>query len=130
MLQHEMYLRAYNSMIHPVPGTHEWVQSGMEAVAPPLYRRPAGRLRKLRRREADELPNSSRVSRMHRTMTCARCLKTGHNARSCKGPVHPDSRLFSSASQPQPASQPRPASHTLPPQRVYACFHPFLIFYF
>ena len=59
----EMYLRAYNSMIHPVPGMHDWVQSGMEAVAPPLYRRPAGGLRKLRRREADELPNFSRVSR-------------------------------------------------------------------
>ena len=140
----EVYLRAYNHMIHAVPGMHDWVQSGMEPVAPPLYRRPTGRPKKLRRRETDEQPTSSRVFRRNRKMTCARCLKTGHNTRSCKGPVHPNSRLVGSSSQPMPpsqlASQPMPASQPASqPMRVskpssqpisthrVQCFHPCFI---
>ena len=93
----EMYLRAYNSMIYLVPNMHDCVQSLMKLVAPPLYRRPAGRPKKLRR-EVDELPNSNGVFKRNNKMTCARCLKAGHNARSWKEPMHPNSRLFSSAS--------------------------------
>lgn len=48
-------------MIQPIPSMHDWVESGMEPVDPPLYRRLAGRPKKLRRK-VDELPNSSRVS--------------------------------------------------------------------
>ena len=33
------YLVAYNSMMHPVPGQHDWVEIGLPVVAPPLYRK-------------------------------------------------------------------------------------------
>ncbi|KAL7161382.1 hypothetical protein ACSBR2_041941 [Camellia fascicularis] len=33
------YLVAYNSMIHPILGQHDWVEIGLPAVAPPLYRK-------------------------------------------------------------------------------------------
>ncbi|KAL7189163.1 hypothetical protein ACSBR1_038933 [Camellia fascicularis] len=33
------YLVAYNSMMHPVPGQHDWVETGLPAVAPPLYKK-------------------------------------------------------------------------------------------
>ena len=90
----EVYLLAYNSMIHPVPGEHDWVQTGMDAIAPPFYRKQTGRPKKLRRKGADEPINPYKVSRRNKGVTCAKCLQLGHNQRSCKGPVHPKSKGF------------------------------------
>ncbi|CAL5341952.1 unnamed protein product [Camellia sinensis] len=46
------------------------------------------------------------ISRQHRFIVCARCLQKGHNQRSCKGPVHPKSKLFkpTRSNQQQPSS--------------------------
>ncbi|KAL7175189.1 hypothetical protein ACSBR2_028902 [Camellia fascicularis] len=60
------YLVAYNSMMHPVPGQHEWVETEMPAVAPPLYRKQPGRPPKMRKKGIDEPINPVRVSRQHR----------------------------------------------------------------
>ncbi|KAL7237581.1 hypothetical protein ACSBR2_003812 [Camellia fascicularis] len=57
------YLVAYNSMMHPVPGQHDWVETGLPAVAPPLYRKQLGRPPKMRNKGIDEPINPVRVSR-------------------------------------------------------------------
>ncbi|KAL7212538.1 hypothetical protein ACSBR2_015268 [Camellia fascicularis] len=95
-------------MMHPVPGQHEWVETGMPAVAPPLYRKQPGRPPKIRKKGIDEPINPVRVSRQHRFIVCARCLQKGHNQRSCKGPVHPKSKLF----KPTRSNQQQPFSTT------------------
>ncbi|KAI8545893.1 hypothetical protein RHMOL_Rhmol07G0072300 [Rhododendron molle] len=67
---------------------------GSEPVQPPLMRKPSGRPRKLRGRGADEPPDENKVSRRFRVMSCSKCLKKGHNLRSCKNPIHPNSKLL------------------------------------
>lgn len=44
--------------------------------------------------EADEPPDENKVSRRFRVMSCSKCLKKGHNLRSCKNPIHPNSKLL------------------------------------
>ncbi|KAI8568527.1 hypothetical protein RHMOL_Rhmol02G0207700 [Rhododendron molle] len=90
----DTYLRVYQFMINPVPGKHDWVKTGSEPVQPPFMRKPSGRPRKLRRRGADEPPDENKVSRRFRVMSCSKCLKKGHNSRSCKNPIHPNSKLL------------------------------------
>ncbi|KAK3002352.1 hypothetical protein RJ639_022432 [Escallonia herrerae] len=80
-------------MIHPVPSEDAWVVSDLDALAPPFFRKPTGRPKKVRRRGDDEARNPSTVGRSNKYVTCARCLERGHNKRSCKVPVHPQSRL-------------------------------------
>ncbi|KAL7176493.1 hypothetical protein ACSBR2_029929 [Camellia fascicularis] len=78
----------------------------MPAMAPPLYKKQLGRPPKMRKKGIDEPINPIRVSRQHRFIVCARCLQKGHNQRSCKGPVHPKSKLFkpTRSNQQQPSS--------------------------
>ncbi|CAL5434046.1 unnamed protein product [Camellia sinensis] len=92
--------------MHPVPGQHDWVEIGLPAVAPPLYEKQPGKPPKMRKKGIDEPINPVRVSRQHRFIVCARCLQKGHNQRSCKGPVHPKSKLFkpTRSNQQQPSS--------------------------
>ncbi|KAL7166774.1 hypothetical protein ACSBR2_037452 [Camellia fascicularis] len=66
----------------------------LPAVAPPLYRKQPGRPPKMRKKGIDEPRNPARLSRQHRFIVCVICLQKGHNQRSCKGPVHPKSKLF------------------------------------
>ncbi|KAL7200652.1 hypothetical protein ACSBR1_032553 [Camellia fascicularis] len=42
----ETYLMTYSFMINPVPGEHDWIETGYDAIAPPYYRKPAERPRK------------------------------------------------------------------------------------
>ncbi|CAL5329197.1 unnamed protein product [Camellia sinensis] len=85
---------------------HDWVETGLPAVAPPLYRKQPGRLPKMRKKGIDEPINPIRVSRQHRFIVCAKCLQKGHNQRSCKGLVHLKSKLFkpTRSNQQQPSS--------------------------
>ncbi|XP_028057449.1 uncharacterized protein LOC114261379 [Camellia sinensis] len=88
-----------------IPCKHA-VEIGFPIVAPPLYRKQPGRPPKMRKKGIDEPRNPVRVSRQNRFMVCARCLQKGHNQRSCKGPVHPKSKLFKQkkSNQQQPPS--------------------------
>ncbi|KAL4355209.1 hypothetical protein GQ457_06G006110 [Hibiscus cannabinus] len=59
-----------------------------ETVIPPIIRRPVGRPKKNRKKEADEaLTATGRLGKTGVQMTCSKCGKTGHNKRSCKGQV-------------------------------------------
>ncbi|KAL7179781.1 hypothetical protein ACSBR1_043062 [Camellia fascicularis] len=132
----ETYLRTYSFMINHMPGEHDWIETRYDAIAPPYYRKPAGRPRKERNNAADEPNNLHRVSRKYKIVQCAKCISFGHNRRSCKGPVYKKSKMFKrrggtttssrkSASQPSKfsnASSQEAATHTSSSQP--AAIHP------
>ncbi|KAK8689355.1 hypothetical protein V6N13_088076 [Hibiscus sabdariffa] len=85
----------YSHFITPVRGENQWThQHGMtEIVLPPILRRPPGRPHKKRRREADEAPSQGgKVSKKGLKISCTKCGGSGHNTRTCKGPVRGNTR--------------------------------------
>ncbi|RHN59870.1 putative transcription factor interactor and regulator CCHC(Zn) family [Medicago truncatula] len=79
------YLDCYDQTITPINGQKMWPKTELPYILPPNYKRGPGRPKKLRRREPDEgsQGNWKRNSTTHR---CKKCLKYGHNARTCKVP--------------------------------------------
>jgi hypothetical protein len=70
-----------------------WPATDTEAINPPLMRRAPGRPKKKRNRSNDE-PKDSRVLPRHlSTVQCTKCLKFGHNIRSCKGKTAADKEI-------------------------------------
>ena len=60
-----------------------WRPSGVQPVQPPIKRRPPGRPKKKRTREAGEAAGR----RASISKQCRTCGKIGHNKRSCKGEI-------------------------------------------
>ncbi|KAL0438655.1 UNVERIFIED_CONTAM: hypothetical protein Slati_2348500 [Sesamum latifolium] len=89
----ETYMRVYSHMIKPVPGMHDHEESPLGPVAPPHVIKRAGRPKKARRRDANDIKEPSRISRRGLTHTCGICFRQGHNKRSCTNPPHPNSRF-------------------------------------
>ncbi|KAK4380799.1 hypothetical protein Sango_3029400 [Sesamum angolense] len=106
----ETYLRVYSHMIKPVPGMHDYEESPLGPVAPPHVIKRAGRPKKARRRDANDIKEPSRVSRRGLTHTCAICFKQGHNKRSCTNPPHPNSRFRQSSRHAQTSDDATPSS--------------------
>lgn len=79
------YLDCYDQTITPINGQKMWPKTELPCILPPNYKHGHGRPKKLRRREPDEgsQGNWKRNSTTHR---CKKCLKYGHNARTCKVP--------------------------------------------
>ncbi|KAK8691671.1 hypothetical protein V6N13_075171 [Hibiscus sabdariffa] len=80
----------YKSLIKPMRGPNQWVtDTTCEPVLPPKLKRPPGRPKTKRKREADEAPqtSTSRFTKRGVKMYCSKCGKPGHNKRSCKGEV-------------------------------------------
>ncbi|XP_039123290.1 uncharacterized protein LOC120259897 [Dioscorea cayenensis subsp. rotundata] len=70
---------AYSLEIGPMPDINQWTtNSQVNALLPPLSRRPPGRPKKNRIRAADEIKSGR-----HK---CAKCGGFGHQERSCKEP--------------------------------------------
>lgn len=81
------YKRCYAPLIYPVNGPNMWAKTGLPPIQPPPRRRPTGRPKKQRRREADEPKKGTKLVRRGTTVACKRCGRTGHNRRTCKGLV-------------------------------------------
>ncbi|KAH7861114.1 hypothetical protein Vadar_021796 [Vaccinium darrowii] len=64
---------------------------------------PAGRPRKLRRKGPEDVEDEdvNKVSIRFTVITCAKCLQRGHNLRSCKKAIHPNSKLLKKKETPQ-----------------------------
>ncbi|KAH7853589.1 hypothetical protein Vadar_004442 [Vaccinium darrowii] len=85
-------------MIHPVPGMHDYLVIGYQPLQPPLSKKQTGRPKKLRRRQADEPRDPHLASRRNINVTCAKCLGSGHNRRTCKNRIHPNSSMLKKGS--------------------------------
>ncbi|KAK9273792.1 hypothetical protein L1049_018602 [Liquidambar formosana] len=81
------YMHCYSRMIYPVGSQKFWDETGNPLMQPPSQRRPPGRPKKLRRREADEPQNPFKLRRKNAKIKCSRCQKYGHNKTTCKGEV-------------------------------------------
>ncbi|XP_052290860.1 uncharacterized protein LOC127900283 [Citrus sinensis] len=67
-LKKDTYLRCYSGMIKPIPNRTSWVDAGGDEILPPLVRRPPGRPKITRRREADEVPAHNKRYKMQCTV--------------------------------------------------------------
>lgn len=79
------YQDCYNQIISPINGQNKWPKTDYPEVLPPQFKRGPGRPKKLRRREPDEdRMENGKWSRSHTSSRCKKCLKYGHNKRTCK----------------------------------------------
>ncbi|XP_058217288.1 uncharacterized protein LOC131328355 [Rhododendron vialii] len=99
----DTYLSVYQYMINSVLGKHDWVKTDYDPIQPPFMRKPSGKPRKQRRRGEDEPPDEHKVSRRFRVMSCSKCLKKGHNLRSYKNAIDPNSKLLKKNGTPSQA---------------------------
>ena len=83
------YKACYEPVIAPINGQNIWRPSGVQPVQPPIKRKPPGRPKKKRTREAGEAADR----RAGISKQCRTCGKIGHNKRSCKGEVGGNSSL-------------------------------------
>ncbi|CAH9113495.1 unnamed protein product [Cuscuta europaea] len=74
----DMYLRVYQHMIYPVPGMHDFEDTGKGEVGPPNIKQRRGRPTKKRRDDGNDT-NHSKASRRGLTHTCKICGTLGHN---------------------------------------------------
>ncbi|KAE8735657.1 hypothetical protein F3Y22_tig00000340pilonHSYRG01097 [Hibiscus syriacus] len=79
----------YSHFIQPMRGPNQWlIDTTYERVIPLTIRRPPGRPKKKRRKEANEPTNShATMSKKGLMMYCSKCGQPGHNQRTCKGIV-------------------------------------------
>ncbi|KAH9764284.1 SWIM-type domain-containing protein [Citrus sinensis] len=83
-LKKDTYIRGYSRMIHPILDKDSWPNPGGDEILPPLMKRPHGRPKINKRREADEVPPESKRYRLQ----CKCCKEYGHNRRGC--PTNPE----------------------------------------
>lgn len=79
----EMYKKAYDEIVYPMPGEDHWIKTNYEKIDPPLYRIQPGRPKKVRIRGPEEPKNPYRMRKGGIIMRCSRCRATGHNAKTC-----------------------------------------------
>ena len=83
------YLLAYNPMVYPVPGKHDWTRTDGPDIVPPVFQINQGRKQEKRRKGKFEVPKPKDTSRMG-TITCSNCKKQGHKYTSCTQELRPD----------------------------------------
>ncbi|KAL4280336.1 hypothetical protein GQ457_03G020480 [Hibiscus cannabinus] len=82
----------YSHFITPMRGPNQWVEdTTCEAVREPKLRRPPGKPKKKRVKEADEpiysISSNVRFTKKGVTIYCSKCGKASHNQRTCNGEV-------------------------------------------
>ncbi|XP_071902243.1 uncharacterized protein [Coffea arabica] len=108
------YLKTYAYTITPVPSDIYWITTEEESINPPAVKRMPGRPKKLRRKAQDE-PKKGQVStRKGLVVHCKRCFQPRRNSRTCKNPIHPNSKFYkapeASAAEPIAESSTQPQS--------------------
>ncbi|XP_065858875.1 uncharacterized protein [Euphorbia lathyris] len=83
----DVYLGEYSHVINPIPGPEEWVRTELPNIHPWVVKKPSGRPKKKRNRQADEPHNPFKVTRAGGKILCGRCKMEGHNSRGCKAAI-------------------------------------------
>ncbi|KAG8376562.1 hypothetical protein BUALT_Bualt09G0076300 [Buddleja alternifolia] len=129
-LKKDTYLRVYRHMINPVPGMNEYEESTLGVVDPPNVMPRAGRPRKVRRRDGNDIRSQTNVSRKGLTHTCTICGEQGHNKvghnkhisqtevppEAATEDVPPPSQHTSAAYATEDSQVPPPSLSEMPPQ--------------
>ena len=86
------YLAAYEPMIYPVPGEHDWTRTSGPDIEPPKFHVKKGRRKEKRIKGRFEVPKPKESSRMA-TITCSNCGLQGHRYTNCKQQLRPELAL-------------------------------------
>lgn len=86
------YEKAYQHLIYPVPGEHDWVRTTTLDIDPPKFNKHPSRPKKSRRKSVGEETQHSGRVRMT-TITCSNCKNHGHKYTSCPQPLRPDLKI-------------------------------------
>ncbi|CAI9300523.1 unnamed protein product [Lactuca saligna] len=85
----ETWKNMYSFTIQPINGRNMWEKSTCPTtLLPSKHHVPIGRPKKKRRRsamEVEDLVKGNQLSRAQKSVTCSKCNKIGHDARTCKG---------------------------------------------
>ncbi|XP_019157212.1 PREDICTED: uncharacterized protein LOC109153808 [Ipomoea nil] len=93
----ESYLRTYAHTLQPMNGELFWPKTQFEEILAPIPKKMAGRPKRKRNREANEVPTrqkpstttttmgsvKTRVSKRGKQMHCSLCKNPGHYKRTC-----------------------------------------------
>jgi hypothetical protein len=82
----EMYKKAYEPVIYPMPSQEQWIPTQHDKLEPPVSRVALGRPKKVRKRQVDEHRDPKNPNRMRKfgaRMKCSMCKGRGHNKKAC-----------------------------------------------
>ncbi|KAJ0428678.1 putative transcription factor interactor and regulator CCHC(Zn) family [Helianthus annuus] len=82
--------KVYSYKIGPINGRSMWPRAHCSTkLLEPMYHKPVGRPRKMRRKDEmekeDSMVKDGKLSRKWKTVTCGSCGGKGHNKRRCTG---------------------------------------------
>ena len=87
-----LYVAAYEPMIYPVPGEHDWTKTPGPDIDPPEFKIKKGRKKEKRAKGRFEVPKPKDTSRLG-TITCSNCGIQGHRYTSCLKQLKPELAL-------------------------------------
>ena len=88
----DFYAAAYEPMIFPVPGEHDWTRTPGPDIEPPAFKIKRGRRKEKRIKGKFEVPKPKETSRMG-TITCGNCGLQGHRYTNCLKQLKPELAL-------------------------------------
>lgn len=108
----EAYQACYEPIIYPTNGQNMWQSTQFSDILPPPLKRPPGRPKRSRNKDADEKlkEGTRKMSRRGWVNKCSKCGQPGHKKGSCKGP----SGSQQAQTQAQQQSVPAAAAQTQP----------------
>ncbi|XP_024969759.1 uncharacterized protein LOC112509126 [Cynara cardunculus var. scolymus] len=96
----DLFKMTYENTIRPLNGSNMRTPTPYLKPNPPKERRMPGRP-SIKRKRSESESQGTRVTQSGKTMTCSNCLKTGHNARTCKNEKkNPPSKLVKPKGRP------------------------------
>ena len=77
------YMQAYGGHVFPLRDKDEWEPVEATPILPPHYEKYAGRRKKNRRKQPEEMADGTRLSKAGSIMHCGYCREAGHNRGGC-----------------------------------------------
>ncbi|GAA0186085.1 hypothetical protein LIER_33373 [Lithospermum erythrorhizon] len=79
------FLQTYTHLLNPMYGMHQWNNDDGMALQPPAHVKHAGRPKKSRKKDIDEIRKIWRTEKLRKWVIAhyGWCRQTGHNQRSC-----------------------------------------------
>jgi hypothetical protein len=114
----ERYAACYISVIYSANGQCLWEKT----LQPPPIKRQAGRPKKKRNRDANEMLDANQMKRAEWGIKCSRCKQSGHNKSTCKLPPPPPASEGTTGQNPTPVTAPSSSQRrsVQPPQHATA----------
>ncbi|KAG5574726.1 hypothetical protein H5410_054860 [Solanum commersonii] len=114
--RHEVFLKAYQYSIQPIPNMKMWPESNNPSIEPPEVKPMPGRPGKCKRKQKDEPRKKyGKLSKKGVKMTCSRCHQLGHNKSACKSVTEATSSQSSRPAQPMAPPLNRASQNMNPP---------------